>query len=51
MHDNSLSLSINSSLEENFFPIKPTVPTSVLQENNFGEEHVKDLPMNNIGML
>ncbi|CAF2917376.1 unnamed protein product [Rotaria sp. Silwood2] len=48
MHDNSLSLSINSSLEEIFFPIKSTFRTNVLQENCFDEEHVKHLSMHNI---
>ncbi|CAF1286362.1 unnamed protein product, partial [Rotaria sordida] len=48
MHDNSLSLSFNSSLEEIFFPIKSTFRTNVLQENRFDEEHVKHLSMHNI---
>ncbi|CAF0899341.1 unnamed protein product [Rotaria sp. Silwood1] len=48
MHDNSLSLSINSSLEEIFFPIKSTIRTNVLQENRFDEEHVKHISMHNI---
>ncbi len=50
-YENTLSLSINSSLEENTFPTRSILRTSILQENRVNEEHVKDLSMHNIGMF
>jgi hypothetical protein len=44
MHD-------NSSSEENFFPTKLILQTSILQENCVDDEHVKPLSMQHIGMF
>jgi hypothetical protein len=48
-HDNILSLSTNSSIEENSFPTRSILRTSVLQENRTDEEHVKNLSTQAIG--
>ncbi|CAM4930060.1 unnamed protein product [Rotaria socialis] len=47
LHDNSLSLSLNSSSEDSFLPIILTLETNILQENRFDDEHVKHLSMHN----
>ena len=40
-----------SSSDESFFPTRLILQTSILQENRFGEEHVKHLSLRNIGMF
>lgn len=50
MHDD-LSLSLNSSLEENLSARKSILQTSILQDNRFDEKDVKNLSMRNMGMF